>query len=62
LPFLLILPKKFGIPGVWASMAGSDFIAFVIAVITAIIMVHRYSKKFKNQSSDNGTPVRQSAS
>ncbi|MDE6351629.1 MAG: polysaccharide biosynthesis C-terminal domain-containing protein, partial [Muribaculaceae bacterium] len=62
LPFLLILPKMYGIPGVWASMAGSDFIAFVIAVITAIIMMRRYGKKFKNQSSNNGTPVRQSAS
>lgn len=41
LPFLLILPKHFGIPGVWASMAGSDFLAFVVAVITAIYMLRR---------------------
>lgn len=61
LPFLLFLPKMYGIPGVWASMAGSDFIAFVIAVITAIIMIRRYGKNFKNQSSDNDTSVRQSA-
>lgn len=50
LPFLLILPPLYGINGVWASMAGSDFIAFVIAVITIIIMVRRHNRKLKTQS------------
>ena len=34
IPFLIILPRHWGVPGVWASMAGSDFIAFVVAVVT----------------------------
>lgn len=38
LPLLLILPRHWGIDGVWASMAGSDFIAFVLAVITLWVM------------------------
>lgn len=34
LPFLLFFPKIWGIDGVWASMAASDFLAFVVALIT----------------------------
>jgi len=34
IPFLIIFPKFWGINGIWASMAASDFIAFVIAIIT----------------------------
>lgn len=46
IPFLLILPAFFGIDGVWASMAASDFLAFVVAVITLIIMMRRQNRKF----------------
>lgn len=34
IPFLIFLPRFWGVDGVWASMAGSDIIAFVVAVIT----------------------------
>ncbi|MCM1076545.1 MAG: MATE family efflux transporter [Bacteroides sp.] len=34
IPFLIFLPRYWGIDGVWASMAGSDFIAFVVALVT----------------------------
>lgn len=34
LPFLLVLPRFWGIDGVWASMAGSDMLAFVVALVT----------------------------
>lgn len=34
IPFLIILPKQFGIDGVWASIAASDLIAFVLAIVT----------------------------
>lgn len=37
LPLLWILPKHFGVDGVWASMAGSDFLAFVLALLTVLI-------------------------
>lgn len=45
LPFLLILPKYFGISGVWASMAASDFLAFAVALITMLIMRHKHEKR-----------------
>lgn len=44
LPFLFILPRHWGIDGVWASMSASDFIAFVLAIITLIIMTRREKK------------------
>ena len=47
LPFLIILPKHFGIPGVWASMAGSDMLAFIVAIVTAIVMLRRHERKLK---------------
>ncbi len=53
LPFLLILPRHWGIDGVWASMSSSDFIAFVLAVITLLIMNHRQKKAIKNQHITN---------
>ncbi|MCM1355097.1 MAG: MATE family efflux transporter [Staphylococcus sp.] len=34
IPFLIIFPRYWGVPGVWASMAGSDIIAFIVAVVT----------------------------
>lgn len=46
IPFLLILPPMFGIDGVWAGMAASDFLAFVVAVITLVIMMRRLNRKF----------------
>lgn len=46
LPFLFILPPHFGVPGVWASMASSDMLAFVVALITMIYMMRRLGKKF----------------
>jgi len=47
LPFLLILPQYYGIPGVWASMAGSDLLAFVIAVGTLIVMIRKHECNLK---------------
>lgn len=46
LPLLWILPHFFGVTGVWASMAGSDMLAFVLAVTTMIITTRSYNKKF----------------
>ena len=46
LPLLWILPEYFGVTGVWASMAGSDMMAFIIAVITLIVTTRRFNKKF----------------
>jgi len=34
LPFLIFFPRIWGIPGVWASMAASDILAFIVAIVT----------------------------
>lgn len=48
-PFLEILPRHFGITGVWTSMCASDVLAFLLAVITAWIMIRRQNHKSTNQ-------------
>ena len=57
LPMLMILPRHWGIDGVWASLSTSDFIAFVLAIITLIIMLRRENRRMArlstNQSSIN---------
>ena len=45
-PLLWILPPVYGIDGVWASMAGSDVLAFVLAVVTLLIMNRKLKKHF----------------
>lgn len=45
LPLLLVLPPLYGIDGVWASMSGSDFIAFVVSVVTAWIVLKKLKLK-----------------
>lgn len=42
LPLLWILPHYWGINGVWASMAGSDVLAFITAVVTLYISYRRF--------------------
>ena len=51
LPFLFILPRHWGIDGVWASMSASDAMAFVTAIITLIIMNRRQKRQLKQQTS-----------
>lgn len=48
LPLLWILPEYFGVTGVWASMAGSDMMAFIVALLTLIVTIRRFNKKFIN--------------
>ncbi len=45
LPFLIILPPRYGIDGVWISLSASDFIAFVVAAVTAIVMMKKLQPK-----------------
>lgn len=51
LPFLFILPRHWGIDGVWASMSASDAMAFVTAIITLIIMNRRQKRQLEQQTS-----------
>lgn len=41
IPFLIILPRYFGINGVWISISASDFIAFMFGITTLIIANRR---------------------
>lgn len=50
IPPLLILPGLFGIDGVWISMTSSDFLAFVLAVVTLIVMNRREKKALVKNS------------
>lgn len=45
LPLLWIFTSLWGVEGVWASMCGSDFLAFILALITVIIMNRRLSRR-----------------
>lgn len=45
-PLLWVLPPRLGIDGVWASMCGSDFLAFVLAIITMVVMNRKFKKLF----------------
>lgn len=47
-PLLWLLPPHFGIDGVWASMAVSDFLAFILAIVAMIVMNRRLKKHFNN--------------
>ena len=49
IPCLVILPRYFGTNGVWSSIPVSDFVAFVIAVITLIIHFKKVNKKEQEQ-------------
>lgn len=50
IPLLLTLPRYWGIDGVWASMAGSDGLAFLLAIITAWVVLRRLDHNFKESS------------
>lgn len=52
IPFLIILPKFWGIDGVWASMAASDIIAFVVAIITLWWWMGHVMKKMEQSAYD----------
>lgn len=44
-PLLWILPKHYGVDGVWSAMAASDMIAFALALITVLIMNRRIARQ-----------------
>lgn len=53
IPFLIILPRHFGIDGVWASMAASDLIAFILAIGMLIFMNRRLRQQFNRRLTPN---------
>lgn len=55
IPLLLILPRYYGIDGVWASMTGSDILAAALAVLTLIYNIRRENHRLANQTITNST-------
>lgn len=45
IPFLIILPRHFGVDGVWASMSASDIIAFFFAIVTLWYEMRRHNRQ-----------------
>lgn len=48
IPFLIILPRYYGVDGVWISMTASDVIAFVFAVVTLWIEMRRQERRLRH--------------
>ena len=55
LPMLWILPRYFGINGVWASMSTSDIIACIIAVVTLIVTKRQQNKVSRDSIKNTNT-------
>lgn len=49
IPFLIIIPKFYGVDGVWASMTASDFIAFIVATLTLIYELRRHNRRMASE-------------
>ena len=49
IPTLLIFPRKWGVEGVWTSLAVSDILAFIVATITLVIIMRRKNKNLIQQ-------------
>lgn len=47
-PMLWIMSRRYGVPGVWLSMTGSDFLAGVLAIITVIYMNRRIGRQIQS--------------
>ncbi len=44
IPTLLIFPKLWGVEGVWTSLCISDLLAFIVAVITLVVIMKKLNK------------------
>ena len=62
LPLLIWLPSIWGVDGVWASMAGSDMISFIVTVITLLVVQRRLNKKFNRLTSNAQSTATESKS
>lgn len=53
IPFLILIPRYYGVDGVWASMTASDLLAFIVAVITLLFELHRHNRRLKSDQTNN---------
>ncbi|MDE6587706.1 MAG: MATE family efflux transporter [Paramuribaculum sp.] len=56
IPFLVVLPRFYGIDGVWASMTGSDLLAFIVAIITLVVSIRRENRRFAALRQQSSSP------
>ncbi|MDE6049170.1 MAG: MATE family efflux transporter, partial [Paramuribaculum sp.] len=54
IPFLIIIPRYFGVDGVWASMSASDIIAFLFAVGTLIYQARKHNRNALKTAESTG--------
>ena len=61
LPLLWVLPKYWGVDGVWASMAGSDMLSFLTTIVTLWVVLRKFNKsphaRIPSTPSDSGSGV-----
>ena len=57
IPFLILIPRYYGVDGVWASMTASDLLAFIVAVITLLFELHRHNRRLKSDQTTNHQTV-----
>lgn len=55
LPLLWLLPRRWGVDGVWASMACSDFLSFITTVITLVVVLRKTNLHARNTPTASGT-------
>lgn len=55
LPLLYFLPRHFGVDGIWASMTGSDFLAFITAIVVLIVTTKKFSKEYSDNAKTTAT-------
>lgn len=53
LPALWILSPIFRLDGVWGAMATSDFLAFVLTLVTVIVATRREKRRFEHTLQTN---------
>ena len=53
LPMLYVLPKYYGVDGVWASMTASDGLAFAVAVIVLWYTSRKFAKEYSNTNAQD---------
>lgn len=53
LPLLILLPMKFDLAGVWASMPGSDFVASIITLAIMVIYMRKFNRERDNMAAQS---------
>jgi len=60
LPAILILPRFFGLDGVWASFPIADSLSFVLTLLLVLPQLRRFRKAARASTAEGQTPVEES--